>query len=525
MDNENVDSENAAETTANAADDVKESCTVGEALELICERGTGNWVMRVCISLSLSMCVQGLESNVTVYVASCFQTDFHAGAPEVASLAAANYAGQVVGSLLLCPLGDIFGRRICLIYYNIAVAICAVLSALAPDVATLIFFRAAVGVFQGPCILGIDYVMEVVPLARRGMLTNYVCTISWGVGTLLINALAYMVLPHYGWRPLLAITAIPFIGCVATLYYLVESPRWLASQGRKDDAFAALEKVAEINGTTMPCRRISLVDETIPLSHAHETNDVSSFFKNLAHEYEMLFMPDNFPTLWFLIGQWFTGGFAYSAVVLYQGDILGGETSKGPCRFDYGFNIIVGASEILGGFIMRPFIDKPQYTCGGRRGTQVVGFFFCGVAVLLAGFGVYPVLFFACIARALINGSTGVQNIQGPEVLDVSVRGTGSGFLNTIALIGSTMCSYWVYQPYHESVIAIGIAIIIFASGFFTYFVPETALTDLDTSEVYEIESLGDGEEILKKSTTLQSEIPRGMARQVSVTSGATKEP
>jgi hypothetical protein len=276
-----------------------------------------------------------------------------------------------------------------------------------------------------------------------------------------------------------------------------------------DEAYAALARIAEINGTHMPCRSLTLNDASAPLSHGHgghgeSDHPISDFWKGLAHEYRALFSPDRFPLLYFLMGQWFFGGFAYSSVVLYQGDILGGKTSQGPCRFDYGFNIIVGASEIAGGFIMRPFIDRPQYFYGGRRGTQMVGFLFCGIGVIMAGFSVYPVLIWACLARALINGATGVQTIQGPEVIDVSVRGTGSGFLNTVSLIGSTICSYWVYAPYSQTTIALGLALVIFTSGVFTYFIPETALTDLDTADIYEIG--GDGK---LKNTGMKLDTPQ----------------
>lgn len=474
------DSENAGETSP----DIKDQLGIGEALEEVFSKGSGTWVIRCVFAMALSMVVQGLESNVSAYIVSCIQNDFdNIQESDIAMLAAANYGGQLIGSLVLTPLGDVYGRRICLIYYNAAIAVFAVLSAYSPSLFWLVCARGAVGFFQGPCVIAVAYVMEVVPKARRGVLTNWCINVAWGAGTLAINLLAMIILPDYGWRPLLAITAIPFGLTSYLIYHLAESPRWLLSQGRHNEAMEALTLIAKINDTHCPCRSLIDVrdDELMPLADKKEDEGI---LERTFHEYEMLIVWDRFPLLLYLMGQWFCAGFAYSATVLYDGGIVG-RYSSGPCKFDYGFNIIVGSAEIFGGFAMRPFIDRPELWYGGRKGTQVVAYMLGATGLLLTGFHVYPIMLFACISRAALNGATGVCGVQGAEVLEVRVRSTGTGFLNAIYLLGATVCSYWVYAPYREEHIAMGISLVCVICCLFTLLLPETAASELDTPMVY----------------------------------------
>ena len=51
-----------------------------------------------------------------------------------------------------------------------------------------------------------------------------------------------------GWRALVLMCALPGWLAFAGLWLLHESPRWLLSRGRADDALAVLRAVAETNG-------------------------------------------------------------------------------------------------------------------------------------------------------------------------------------------------------------------------------------------------------------------------------------
>ena len=96
-----------------------------------------------------------------------------------ASLIAATFAGMFIGTMLLSPLSDFFGRRtiftFALVWYSLATLIMALQST---DVG-LVFWRFVAGVGIGVEFVTIDtYLSELVPKERRGAAFAFVATIS-----------------------------------------------------------------------------------------------------------------------------------------------------------------------------------------------------------------------------------------------------------------------------------------------------------------------------------------------------------
>lgn len=96
-----------------------------------------------------------------------------------ARLIAATFAGMFIGTMLLSPLSDFFGRRtiftFALVWYSLATLIMALQWT---DVG-LVFWRFVAGVGIGVEFVTIDtYLSELVPKERRGAAFAFVATIS-----------------------------------------------------------------------------------------------------------------------------------------------------------------------------------------------------------------------------------------------------------------------------------------------------------------------------------------------------------
>jgi putative MFS transporter len=74
----------------------------------------------------------------------------------------------------------------------------------------------------------------------------------WAIGTLAAAGLAWLIVPRLGWRALFAVSAIPGILLFIIRRSVPESPRFLFSRGRGEEAWAVLERVARDNGVTLP---------------------------------------------------------------------------------------------------------------------------------------------------------------------------------------------------------------------------------------------------------------------------------
>jgi len=158
-----------------------------------------------------------------------------------ASLIAATFAGMFIGTMLLSPLSDFFGRRtiftFALVWYSLATLIMALQST---DVG-LVLWRFIAGVGIGVEFVTIDtYLSELVPKDRRGAAFAFVATISLTAYPIaaflawaLVSAAPFGV---DGWRWVAIIGSVGAIIAWWLRLGLPESPRWLAQRGRHAQA-------------------------------------------------------------------------------------------------------------------------------------------------------------------------------------------------------------------------------------------------------------------------------------------------
>ncbi len=158
-----------------------------------------------------------------------------------ASLVAATFVGMFIGTLLLSPLSDFFGRRtiftFALVWYSIATFVMAFQSS---DVG-LVIWRLIAGIGIGVEFVTIDtYLSELVPRDRRGAAFAFVATISLCAYPT-AAFLSWLLVPRTafgldGWR---WVTIIGAAGAIIAWWLrlrLPELPRWLAQRGRHAEA-------------------------------------------------------------------------------------------------------------------------------------------------------------------------------------------------------------------------------------------------------------------------------------------------
>ena len=164
--------------------------------------------------------------------------------------------GYFIGALISGVVGDHLGRRKALLTF-IAIFIGATfLAAFSPSMVVLIACRGLMGIGLGafiPC--GYGPFGEYIPPQKRGKYSGYIGLIA-NFSPPLGAALTMLVIPAFGWRTIFfGITILGIIVWVLIFKFLPESPRWLASRGRNDEADAivsAAEKSFTDKGITLP---------------------------------------------------------------------------------------------------------------------------------------------------------------------------------------------------------------------------------------------------------------------------------
>jgi MFS transporter, putative metabolite:H+ symporter len=163
------------------------------------------------------------------------------GLDGVASFVSAFFAGLFLGTAFLGFLADRFGRRsiftFSLLWYMAASAIMAFQT----DAFGLNLWRFIAGIGVGVELVTIDtYIAEIVPKEFRGraFALNQIVQFS---AILIVALLAWLLVPHKvfgfdGWRVVVLIGSVG-AGVVWQIRRVVpESPRWLARNGRPDEA-------------------------------------------------------------------------------------------------------------------------------------------------------------------------------------------------------------------------------------------------------------------------------------------------
>lgn len=165
--------------------------------------------------------------------------------------------GMVASSLLLgAAIGAVFGGR--LSDYNGRrknILILAVLffaatlgCTLAPNVSVMVISRFLLGLAVGGASVTVPaYLAEMSPAESRGRMVtqNELMIVTGQLLAFMCNAIIGNVLgdTSHAWRYMLVIAALPAVFLFFGMLKVPESPRWLVSKGRKEDALHVLRRI------------------------------------------------------------------------------------------------------------------------------------------------------------------------------------------------------------------------------------------------------------------------------------------
>jgi putative MFS transporter len=147
--------------------------------------------------------------------------------------------GAIFGSVAWGRAGDRFGRRRPLIAGILTFSLATGALAAAPDdgwwYMAVLRFVVGAGV-AGVAVIALPLTLEFTPTRLRTQLTGFVTTAMVPIGIMAAALAAAVLIPAIGWRPLFAVGVLPALLAIFVVLYVPESPRWLADQGRLEEA-------------------------------------------------------------------------------------------------------------------------------------------------------------------------------------------------------------------------------------------------------------------------------------------------
>ncbi|KAL0749070.1 hypothetical protein Bca101_031072 [Brassica carinata] len=187
--------------------------------------------------------------------------------------------GLILGALICGKLTDLVGRVNTMWITNILVIIGWFAIAFAKGVWLLDIGRFLQGISVGiSSYLGPVYITEIAPRHLRGAASS-LSQLSVGVGISVLYAFGTVV----AWRDLAILGAIPCLMIVPLLFYIPESPRWLAKVGKEKEVEAVLLSLRGAKSDVSDEAR-EIVEYT---QHVKQHQDVNShgFFKLFQRKY------------------------------------------------------------------------------------------------------------------------------------------------------------------------------------------------------------------------------------------------
>ncbi|ETS79373.1 hypothetical protein PFICI_09226 [Pestalotiopsis fici W106-1] len=341
-----------------------------------------------------------------------------------------NTAISYIGGAAVAPFAGLLvdwrGRRECVYWSALFTLIGGLIQGFSKNIGMFIAGRCIVGGGMGLAQTAAPtLVAETAPVKYRGLALGmyYAC---WGVGTLIAAGVCYgtqNIDSTYAWRIPSLLQVVPSLACFLILQFVPESPRWLISRDRHDEALEILNIVngGDTDESQVQYREIA---DTIAL----EKDRNLSLFQALSKKSnrKRLMLTSTFSIIVMLPGT--------NIIQFYFGDMLTGagiESASSQLQI----NIILASWTLVVSIISSWYADwlGRRWLCAISLALQSACLFLFGGLTKLYGEstdtgGIYGTIALIFLYNAVYGwGITPLTVLYPPEVLSFDIRGVGMG--------------------------------------------------------------------------------------------------
>lgn len=415
-----------------------------------------------------------MEVAILTYLASAAKCEWGLTTVQQSVLTSAVFAGMCIGAPVWGSLSDAKGRRFSFGCGMLITCVFGFASAAAPNFIALLVFRALVGFGIPSACVAFNWLGETCPAATRGL---FLVGIEgfWTIGTVAQALLAFALLNRFGWRVMLTVSAIPTLLLLILLPFVPESPRYLAVQGRTDEAEAVLRRMLRMCGKAPPPGRLRPLAVPPPRTAPTGAKAVALFFwrakmlgLSVINGLRSLFSRSLWLTTLVLVFVWMSSAHVYYALAVLVGQIDFMSGGSKVCDAAAGGRLQIPTADLQANLIT---------ACAEVPGLvlSLLAVHLCSRRVAFAA----PMAAVAVVLIPLMAGVSGASAIAPlflsrmtiyaafaivwttAEVYPTSVRGFALGFNNSMSRIGGLLASFtvasretaWVHTP--ELVLAV----------------------------------------------------------------------
>jgi MFS transporter, putative metabolite:H+ symporter len=228
------------------------------------------WHIRTRIIIGVATFFDAFDALAIAFVLPVLVPAWKLNGPQIGLLISAGYLGQLAGALFFGWVAERYGRVTAMIWSIMIFAIMSLACAFAWDYQSLVVARTVQGFgLGGEVPVAATYISELARAKGRGRFV-LLYELVFPVGLVAAGLAGSWIVPRFGWQWMFVIGAIPAFVALVLQKLVPESPRWLATHGRAQDAQAALawiERETEMStGRPLPAPQPVVHSEGRPAS-------------------------------------------------------------------------------------------------------------------------------------------------------------------------------------------------------------------------------------------------------------------
>ncbi|HEV7777022.1 MAG TPA: MFS transporter [Luteibacter sp.] len=377
----------------------------------------------------------GYTTLAIAYAMPVLAKIWHLQPAEIGLIISSGYLGQLIGALFFGWLAERIGRLPTLAITVSIFAVMSVFCIFSWSAASLMAFRFVQGIGTGGEVpVASAYVNEFIGARRRGRFF-LLYELLFLVGLVFAALIGYFLVPVYGWKTMFWIGVLPVALTVPLRFFLPESPRWLLTHGRIEQAsevVAKLERDIRKRGIPLPAPAAS-----VELPSISQRGSWRDLFSGIYRKRTLVLW-----TLWFC-SYLINNGLATWLPTLYRTvfDI--------PLQTSLLYGLIMTSVAVVVSFVCAITIDKV-----GRRPWYIGAFLLAIVPMLvlwLTGAGTaMRILVLATCTYAIIQTVTYSLYLYSAELYPTRMRavgaGLGSAWLRAGSMAGPALIGFVVAE-------------------------------------------------------------------------------
>jgi MFS transporter, putative metabolite:H+ symporter len=371
---------------------------------------------------------------------------------QIGTIISAGYVGQIFGALFFGWLAERIGRLNVLLITVVVFTSMDFACLFAWNAASMMTFRFVQGIGTGGEVpVASAYMNEFISAKRRGRFF-LLYEVLFLFGLLSAGLIGYFLVPIYGWQAMFIVGLIPAILTIPMRWFMVESPRWLLSVGRVQQASDVVARME--NGLV---RRGKSLEEPTAVVHPLDKarSDVRELFQGIYFRRTVMLI-----ALW-VCSYMIANGLITWLPTLYR------QVFQLPLQTSLAYGFTTSAFGCAAALLCALYIDNV-----GRKVWYTAAFFLAAVPMaILASLGAtsaQEVLIFATATYSIIQTVTFSLYLYSAELYPTRLRAVGAGFGSAWLRIASSLGPLlvgWVVGSYSINYVFVVFGIVLAIGG------------------------------------------------------------